>query len=264
MSKFLKNYLKQYNSASPKALLALLESEQDVEHNLRTLLMMRAHDGESFTYDEYLTWEKQYTREIDVARQKELEEPVELSEDEIDQLTKARTQFINRLNAYSKNLDVHPFELIYDVEHHFKYAENEMFIAYTQGLIPEINYSLLFENLKEYMKSLKNDQSEQSESKTSDSEQPEGTIRCRLISEEDYRFSYDDDHYYILKNPAQQSKQYVGVIKDQKHGFIRYTYVKDLKDAQPLTAAQCDDAKFSLSRNFFELLAFDTFMLEEV
>ena len=60
MSKFLKNYLEQYNSASPKALLALLESEQDVEYDLRSLLMMRAHDGESFTYDEYLTWEKQY------------------------------------------------------------------------------------------------------------------------------------------------------------------------------------------------------------
>ena len=83
MSKFLKNYLKQYNSASPKALLALLESEQDVEYDLRSLLMMRAHDGESFTYDEYLTWEKKYSREIDVARRKELEGETELIEDEV-------------------------------------------------------------------------------------------------------------------------------------------------------------------------------------
>lgn len=264
MSKFLKNYLKQYNSASPKALLALLESEQDVEYDLRSLLMMRAHDGESFTYDEYLTWEKQYSREIDVARQKELEGEIELTEDEVADLSKDRRKFMNRLNAYSKNLGIHPFELIYDVEQYFNYTENEMFIAYTQDLIPEINYTLLFENLKKYMKATKKGQPEKNESEESNDSQPDGTVRCQLISEEDYRFSYDDDHYYILKNPAQQVKQYVGIIKDQKHGFIRYTYVKDLKDSQPLTAAQCDDAKFSLSRNFFDLLAFDTFMLEEV
>ena len=264
MSKFLKNYLKQYNSASPKALLALLESEQDVEYDLRSLLMMRAHDGESFTYDEYLTWEKQYSREIDVARRKELEGEIELTEDELDQLAKARIQFINRLNAYSKNLGIHPFEFIHNVEQYFDYLNNEVFIAYTQGLIPEMNYALLFENLKKYMKAAKKGQPEKNESEESNDSQPDGTVRCRLISEEDYRFSYDDDHYYILKNPARQVKQYVGIIKDQKHGFIRYTYVKDLKDAQPLTAVQCDDAKFSLSRNFFDLLAFNTFMLEEV
>lgn len=264
MSKFLKNYLKQYQSASPKALLALLENEHDVELDLRSLLTMRAHDGESFTYDEYLTWEKQYTRELDVAHRKELEGEIELTEDEIVDIKKDRQRFINRLNAYSKNLGVHPFEFIYNIETHFGYSCNEVFIAYTQDLIPETNYALLFDQLKEYTKTIKKAQPDQPNSESEQDSQPDGTVRCQLISEEDYRFSYDDDHYYILKNPSQQSKQYVGIIKDQKHGFIRYMYVKDLKDAQPLTAAQCDDAKFALSRNFFDLLTFDTFMLEEV
>ena len=60
MSKFLKTYLETYKSASPKALLALLESQDNIDKDLRSLLMMRAYDGESFTYDEYVKWENSY------------------------------------------------------------------------------------------------------------------------------------------------------------------------------------------------------------
>ena len=256
MSKFLKTYLETYKSASPKALLALLESQDNIDKDLRSLLMMRAYDGESFTYDEYVKWEDSYknAKEEAVDEQSQFDDVKELSLEEIVELRKTRNRLISRVTSYSKNLNITTLRLIIDMEQYFDYKNKEFLIAVTQEFDPSINYTTLFVQAKEYMKHVNNE---------SQPEKEDG-VYCDIIDQHNPRFTKDHSHFYLLANAAWGSKIFVGAERDENMQITKFKKVESIEDAEPLLISEVDYAKIMLTQNVIEGLTYHMYMLEEV
>ena len=256
MSKFLKTYLETYKSASPKALLALLESQDNIDKDLRSLLMMRAYDGESFTYDEYVKWENSYKnmKEEVIDKQLQLDDTNELSIEEIVELRKTRNRLISRVTSYSKNLNITTLRLIIDMEQYFDYKNKEFLIAVTQEFDPSIDYATLFVQAKEYMKHVNSE---------SQPEKEDG-VYCDIIDQHDPRFKIDHSHFYLLANATWGSKIFVGANRDKNMQITRFKKVESIEEAEPLSISEANCAKFMLTQNVIEGLTYHMYMLEEV